>query len=104
MPGKTLPEALADVPDPRADNKRHPLPAILALSIAVALSGATTLLASAEGGRHPPRRAPARRQQSPPAAVHPRPSDRGGALGRPGLARHRRVGAQPPRARAGAGL
>src|SRR4028119_1505319 len=59
MPGKTLPEALAPVPDPRADNKRHPLPAILALSIAAVLSGATTLLAIAEWGRNHPELAPA---------------------------------------------
>jgi hypothetical protein len=50
----TLLEALAEVPDPRADNKRHPLPAILALSIAAVLAGATTLLAIAEWGRNHP--------------------------------------------------
>jgi hypothetical protein len=59
MPEKTLLEALADVPDPRADNKRHPLPAILALSIAAVLGGATTLLAIAEWGRNRPELAPA---------------------------------------------
>jgi hypothetical protein len=59
MSQKTLREALADVPDPRADNKRHPLPAILALSIAAVLGGATTLLAIAEWGRNRPELAPA---------------------------------------------
>ena len=54
MPEKTLLEALAEVPDPRADNKRHPLPAILALSIGAVLAGATTLLAIAEWGRNHP--------------------------------------------------
>jgi hypothetical protein len=54
MPEKTLLEALAEVPDPRADNKRHPLPAILALSIAAVLGGAKTLLAIAEWGRNHP--------------------------------------------------
>jgi hypothetical protein len=54
VPGKTLLEALADVPDPRAGNKRHPLPAILALSIGAVLAGATTLLAIAEWGRNHP--------------------------------------------------
>jgi hypothetical protein len=54
MPQPTLLEALAEVPDPRADNKRHPLPAILALALAAVLGGATTLLAIAEWGRtHP---------------------------------------------------
>jgi hypothetical protein len=42
MPQKTLLEALAEAPDPRADNKRHPLPAILSLSLAAVLGGATT--------------------------------------------------------------
>jgi DDE family transposase len=59
MPEKTLLEALADVPDPRAANKRHPLPAILALSIGAVLAGATTLLAIAEWGRNHPSFAPA---------------------------------------------
>jgi DDE_Tnp_1-associated len=54
MPQKTLLEALAEVPDPRADNKRHPLPAILALSLAAVLGGAKTLLAIAEWGRNHP--------------------------------------------------
>jgi DDE_Tnp_1-associated len=45
MPQRPLLEALAEVPDPRADNKRHPLPAILALALAAVLGGATTLLA-----------------------------------------------------------
>jgi len=59
MPEKTLLDALAEVPDPRADNKRHPLPAILALSIGAVLCGATTLLAIAEWGRNHPAFAPA---------------------------------------------
>jgi DDE_Tnp_1-associated len=58
-PQKTLLEALAEVPDPRADNKRHPLPAILALSVGAVLCGATTLLAIAERGRNRPAFAPA---------------------------------------------
>jgi hypothetical protein len=56
---KTLLEALAEVPDPRADNKRHPLPAILALALAAVLGGATSLLAIAEWGRNHPDFAPA---------------------------------------------
>jgi DDE_Tnp_1-associated len=52
MTQKTLREALADVPDPRADNACHPLPAILALSLAAVLGGARSLLAIAEWGRH----------------------------------------------------
>lgn len=59
MPEKTLLEALAEVLDPRADNKRHPLPAILALSLGAVLCGARTLLAIAECGRHHPSFAPA---------------------------------------------
>jgi hypothetical protein len=39
MPQKTLLEALAKVPDPRADHRHHPLPAILALALAAVVGG-----------------------------------------------------------------
>jgi hypothetical protein len=72
MPQKTLLEALSEVPDPRADNKRHPLPAILALAVAAVLGGASTLLAIAEWGRTHPEFAPAlgfRRRLTPCVAT-----------------------------------
>lgn len=72
MPQKTLLEALSEVPDPRADNKRHPLPAILALAVAAVLGGASTLLAIAEWGRNHPEFAPAlgfRRRLTPCVAT-----------------------------------
>jgi Bacterial regulatory helix-turn-helix protein, lysR family/DDE_Tnp_1-associated len=61
--GRHAAENAARSPDrgarPRADDKRHPLPAILALSIAAVFSGATTLLAIAEWGRNHTSFAPA---------------------------------------------
>lgn len=50
--GRSLLEAFARVPDPRRRRgRRHPLPAILALSAAAMLSGARSLYAIAQWGR-----------------------------------------------------
>jgi hypothetical protein len=50
--GRSLLQALAEVPDPRSRHgRRHPLPAILALSVAAMLSGARSLYAIAQWGR-----------------------------------------------------
>jgi hypothetical protein len=50
--GRRLVEAFATVPDPRvAKGRRHPLPAILALSTAAMLSGARSLYAIWQWGR-----------------------------------------------------
>ena len=50
--GRSLLEALAEVPDPRSRHgRRHPLPAILSLSVAAMLSGARSLYAIAQWGR-----------------------------------------------------
>jgi hypothetical protein len=50
--GRNLLEAFARVPDPRRRRgRRHPLPAILALSPAAMLSGARSLYAIAQWGR-----------------------------------------------------
>src|SRR5215210_1713739 len=58
--GRGLLEAFAQVPDPRrARGRRHPLPALLALSAAAMLSGARSLYAIAQWGR-----------LQPPAVVH----------------------------------
>ena len=53
--GRGLLEAFATVPDPRRRRgRRHPLPAILALSTAAMLSGARSLYAIAQWGRLQP--------------------------------------------------
>ena len=53
--GRSLLAAFATVPDPRASSgRRHPLPAILALSPAAMLSGARSLYAIAQWGRLQP--------------------------------------------------
>jgi DDE_Tnp_1-associated len=53
--GWGLLEAFAQVPDPRrARGRRHPLPALLALSAAAMLSGARSLYAIAQWGRLQP--------------------------------------------------
>jgi DDE_Tnp_1-associated len=58
--GRSLLEAFAAVPDPRRPRgRRHPLPALLALSTAAMLSGARSLYAIAQWGR-----------LQPPAVVH----------------------------------
>ncbi len=50
--GQSLLKALEKVPDPRsARGKRHPLPAILALSVSGMLNGAKSLYAIAQWGR-----------------------------------------------------
>jgi hypothetical protein len=50
--GRSLREAFARVPDPRKPRgRRHPLPALLALSTAAMLSGARSLYAIAQWGR-----------------------------------------------------
>lgn len=50
--GRSLLEAFAQVPDRRSvHGRRHPLPAILALSIAAMVSGARSLYAIAQWGR-----------------------------------------------------
>jgi hypothetical protein len=50
--GRSLVEAFAKVPDPRSHHgRRHPLPAILALSVAAMLSGARSLYAIFQWGR-----------------------------------------------------
>ncbi len=53
--GRRLVAAFAKVPDPRKPRgRRHPLPAILALSTSAMLSGARSLYAIAEWGRVQP--------------------------------------------------
>lgn len=53
--GKSLLLALAQVPDPRSTHgRRHPLGAILALSVCAMLSGARSLYAIAQWGRMQP--------------------------------------------------
>ena len=53
--GRSLLEAFAQVPDRRSvHGRRHPLPAILALSTAAMLSGARSLYAIAQWGRAQP--------------------------------------------------
>jgi hypothetical protein len=50
--GQRLIAAMAEVPDPRSRHgRRHPLPAILTLSVAAMLAGARTELGIAEWGR-----------------------------------------------------
>lgn len=50
--GRSLREAFVKVPDPReARGRRHPLPAMLAMSTAAMLSGAKSLYAIAQWGR-----------------------------------------------------
>src|SRR5437764_12965904 len=53
--GRSLLAAFAEVPDPRRPRgRRHPLPALLALSTAAMLSGARSLYAIAQWGRLQP--------------------------------------------------
>src|SRR5919198_6227275 len=53
--GRSLLTAVAAVPDPRKPRgRRHPLPALLALSAAAMLSGARSLYAIAQWGRLQP--------------------------------------------------
>jgi hypothetical protein len=53
--GRSLLEAFAQVPDRRSvHGRRHPLPAILALSVAAMLAGARSLYAIAQWGRAQP--------------------------------------------------
>jgi hypothetical protein len=53
--GQSLRGAFAEVPDPRKPRgRRHPLPALLALSTAAMLSGARSLYAIAQWGRLQP--------------------------------------------------
>ena len=53
--GKSLLEAFEQVPDPRSTHgRRHPLSAILALSVCAMLSGARSLYAIAQWGRTQP--------------------------------------------------
>src|SRR5690348_1539055 len=53
--GRSLLEAFAQVPDRRSvHGRRHPLPAILALSTAAMLAGAWSLYAIAQWGRSQP--------------------------------------------------
>ena len=53
--GRSLLAAFAEVPDPRKlRGRRHPLPALLALSTAAMLSGARSLYAIAQWGRLQP--------------------------------------------------
>ena len=50
--GRGLLQALTKIPDPRSPKgRRHPLPAILALSVAAMLCGARSLYAIAQWGR-----------------------------------------------------
>ena len=62
MPARAVPPLVAtfaDLPDPRrGQGRRHPLPAILALSCAAMLAGCDSLLAIAEWGRDPAGGAP----------------------------------------------
>jgi hypothetical protein len=73
MQAETLFETLARLPDPRARNRSHPLPAILALAVCAMLCGRTSMLGIAEWGRsHGKEVAKAlgfRRQQTPCVAT-----------------------------------
>lgn len=51
LPTETLLQALARLADPRARNRSHPLPAILALCVCAMLCGCRSLLAIQEWGR-----------------------------------------------------
>lgn len=49
---RSLPDALAEVPDPRSpQGRRHPLPAILTLAVCAMLSGARSIYAVYQWGR-----------------------------------------------------
>lgn len=71
--GRRLMEALADVPDPRSlRGIRHPLAAIMAMSVCAMLGGARSLYAIAQWGREHPELARVlgfRREQTPCVAT-----------------------------------